>query len=183
MQFRFNFEKSLQAAGVLLQLEEGRMSYMRLLKLLYISDRELLAETANPITGDRVCAMQFGPVLSDVYSLIKGEATRANEWFSYIERQGYAVKLVRDPGRGKLSKGEIEKLTEVSERYLNRDQWDLSELTHEFPEWDRNFPKGSKSSYPIPWTDVLEAQDKAELIEAVKEEAAARRFLDSVFGD
>ena len=74
MQLRFNFEKSLQAAGVLLQLEEGRMPYLRLLKLLYIADRELLAESAASLTGDRAYAMKHGPVLSHVYSLIKGES-------------------------------------------------------------------------------------------------------------
>jgi uncharacterized phage-associated protein len=77
MHLRFHFEKSLQAAGVLLHLEGGRMPYMRLLKLLYIADREMLAETAKPVTGDRAYAMKNGPVLSHVYALIKGESSRA----------------------------------------------------------------------------------------------------------
>ena len=183
MHFRFNFEKSLQAAGVLLHLEEGRMPRMRLLKLLYIADREWLAEAAHPITGGRAHAMKCGPVLSDVYSLIKGEATRSSEWSAHIQTRGYAVKLIRDPGRGKLSKEEVEKLTEISERCRNRDQWDLSDLIHEFPEWRRNLPAGDETSGLISWEDVLKAQGKAELVEAAAEQEAARRYLDEVFGE
>ena len=76
MTFRFSFEKRLQAAGVLLGLDGDRMERIRLLKLLYIADRELLAETGRTITGDRVVAMDHGPVLSQVYDLIKGQASR-----------------------------------------------------------------------------------------------------------
>ena len=72
MTFRFDFLKTLQASGVLLQLDANRMAYIRLLKLLYIADRELLAETGRTLTGDEAVAMKNGPVLSRVYDLIKG---------------------------------------------------------------------------------------------------------------
>lgn len=39
------------------------MSYLRMLKLLYLADRESLKETGHTITGDRVVAMEHGPVL------------------------------------------------------------------------------------------------------------------------
>lgn len=49
--FSFNFEKALQAAGVVLGEHHGRMKSIRLLKILYIADRELLAETGRTLTG------------------------------------------------------------------------------------------------------------------------------------
>ncbi len=40
---QFNFEKALQASAVLLNTAQSkRMSYLRLLKLLYIANRESL---------------------------------------------------------------------------------------------------------------------------------------------
>jgi uncharacterized phage-associated protein len=51
MHFHFDFDKALQAAGVLLDADDNRMEAMRLLKLLYITDRELLAETGRTLTG------------------------------------------------------------------------------------------------------------------------------------
>ena len=44
--------------GILLALAGGRMEYLRLLKLLYISDREMIAVSLSPITGDRVAEGQ-----------------------------------------------------------------------------------------------------------------------------
>jgi uncharacterized phage-associated protein len=72
MTFRFDFEKTLQAAGILLSLDGLRMDRIRLLKLLYIVDRELLVQAGRPLTGDVAVAMNYGPVLSRVYDLIRG---------------------------------------------------------------------------------------------------------------
>jgi uncharacterized phage-associated protein len=179
MHFRFDFERTLQASAHLLRLDGRRMDYLRLLKLLYIADREWLAETGESITGDRAYAMKHGPVLTRVYDLIKGNGSRAGEWNDHIHTDGYAVELVADPGCGALSKGIVEKLTEVTERYSRVDDWELSELTHGFREWARHFNGGWN---PIPWQDILEAQGKPEMIAAVERDEAARRVFDDVFG-
>src|SRR5271155_4089348 len=64
--------KTIQAIGVLLRADGvKRMNYMRLLKLLYMADRESLRETGRPITGGPVTAMERGPVLEEVYDLIR----------------------------------------------------------------------------------------------------------------
>jgi uncharacterized phage-associated protein len=178
--FRFNFDKALQSAAVLLERDGNRMGRIRLLKLLYIAERELLAETARPLTGDRAMAMQHGPVLSHVYDLIKGEAARAGEWDHYIHSDGHAVELRIEPARGKLSRREIEKLIEVSDRCRNIDDWELSETTHEFDEWSRNYKEGGSTL--IPWRDVLSAQGKEDLVEIAEREESARRSLDELFG-
>ena len=180
MTFRFNFDKSLQAAGVLLGLEGDRMERSRLLKLLYIAERELLAEVGRPLTGDRAVAMRHGPVLSRVDDLIKGEAARAGEWGLYIQSEGHAVVLRDDPGRGELSRKEVVKLTEVTDRFRNTDDWTLSEATHEFEEWSKNHVEGILS--PIPWQDVLTAQNKPELVATIERGESDRRCLDALFG-
>ena len=71
MEFFFDERKAAQAASVLLDRHEGRMPYIKLLKLLYLADREALIETGLPITGDRFVSLKFGPVLSRVLDLIK----------------------------------------------------------------------------------------------------------------
>ena len=42
MKLRFNEAKAAQAAARLLKLRGGRMSFLKLIKLLYIVDREAL---------------------------------------------------------------------------------------------------------------------------------------------
>ena len=179
MTFRFHFEKTLQASGVLLGLDGRRMGRIRLLKLLYIADRELLAETGRTITGDHAVAMKLGPVLSRTYDLIKGEEVRAREWDRFIHSEGHAVVLLEEPGLNELSKREIEKLTEVTLRFRDVDDWSLSEATHDFEEWAGNVKEGT--SRLIPWSDALKAQGKSDLAEMAEREEEERRVIDDLF--
>ena len=179
MHLRFQFERTLQAAAYLLRLDGKRMAYLRLLKLLYIADRERLAEAGESITGDRAFARKHGPVLANVYDLIKGVGSRAGVWDDAIHTDGYAVELVADPGRGELSQAVVAKLAEVAERYRNVGDFELAELTHDFPEWARHFDGGST---PIPWEDILLSQGKPEMVPLVSRDEAARQVFDDVFG-
>jgi uncharacterized phage-associated protein len=181
MTFLFDFEKTLQATGVLLNLDGSRKDRIRLLKLLYIADRELLAQAGRPLTGDMAVAMKNGPVLSRVYDLIRGVAGRTEDWSRFIESVNYSVMLRADPGRGKLSKREVEKLSAVTERYRNLDDFELSELTHSFGEWNRHYEPDTSTA--IPWEDVLEAQGRPELVAIVKGDEESRRYLDDLFGN
>ena len=101
MVFRFNIEKTIQAIAAFLHFHRAtEMSYLRMLKLLYLADRESLKETGRPITGDRVVAMEHGPVLSSVYDLIKGEHTAWPLWSKFLGKKGYRIELLQDPGNG-----------------------------------------------------------------------------------
>ena len=180
MHLRFNFEKSLQAAGCLLELHGDRMEYVRLLKLMYIADREMMAETGVPITGDRAVAMDHGPVLSHIYDLIKGKAARAGEWAHFIRTSHHGIVLRHPVGRGKLNKAEIEKLQEITERFQDDSEWEICGKTHEFPEWKKNFVPNT--STPIPWQEILQAQGRSDMIEAVEKQDSLERYLDVVFG-
>ncbi len=183
MIFQFNIAHTIQASAVLLKTEPAqRMSRLRLLKLLYIADRESLVERARPITGDHPAAMDNGPVLPTTYDLIKGEDFLAPQWQQYLKNEGRDVVLVADPGVGDLSRREIAKLHEVAWRFQNSSDWVVAEATHTFPEWAKNQPpKGS--SRPIPMEDVLEAtgllQLRDKLIADTLAEAAAGRLFAS----
>jgi len=155
MQFRFDSRKSMQAAAVLLALEGRVIDRLRLLKLLYLADRELLISRGRTITGDQAVAMNQGPVLSHTYHLIKGGEQSPEDWGQFIRSVDKKVILMSDPGRGELSRTEIDTLKQVSEQHRHLTTLGLSALTHEFDEWRDNFvPNTSRS---IPWTDVLEA--------------------------
>jgi uncharacterized phage-associated protein len=180
MELRFDFERSLQAAAYLLHREEGRMPYLRLLKLMYIAERDLLAQAATPLTGDIFIAMEHGPVLRHILDLIQGKGSGSTEWEDFIIRSGYAVKLVAEPGRGRLSGEVIDKLTEVSERYREKDHWALRDLTHEFPEWAKNYP--GVGSALIPLKDIIAAQGEGqETLEVIEEAESIRRHMSKIF--
>lgn len=180
--FRFNFGKTLQAVAVLLRAHPLQvMGRVRLLKLLYIADRESLRDRGAPITGDHAVAMKNGPVLSETYDLIKGTHIRAPQWSEHFENIGCDVRLLTDPGTGRLSRYEIEKLNEVAQTFEHEDDWELAERTHEFPEWQKNDP--GDSSRPIPFEDILKAVGRSDDIEDIREDAKAAALMDRLFGD
>ena len=168
--FRFDFAKTLQAAAVLLRHEPGRRTnYMRLIKLVYIADREALAETGHPITGSKAIAMKRGPLPQKLYELIKGEHYNSPAWENHVDKERYTLSLAKDPGMGALSSYEIVKLLEIASRYRDCDEWDMVRITYEFPEWRKNDP--GDSSREIPVADILDAQGKADRLQEVEQSA------------
>ncbi|MBM4042280.1 MAG: DUF4065 domain-containing protein [Planctomycetes bacterium] len=180
--FRFDFRKTVEAAGVLLRSRPPHMmGRVRLLKLLYLADRESLKETGAPITGDEAVAMKHGPVPSETYDLIKGEHIRTAEWSGFFENMDYYVRLANQPGTGSLSRYEIEKLNEIAERFENDDEWAVAEKTHDLPEWRKNDP--GDSSRPIPFEDILEAVGRGAQIPEIRAEAQADEHFARLFGE
>src|SRR5437867_894691 len=129
-------QKTIEAIGVLFRTEGVRqMSALRLLKLLYMADRESLKETGRVITGDRVVAMEHGPVLSNVYDLIQGQHADLPRWSEFFTSTGYRINEVKEPGVARLSRQELNRLQEVAQRNMDKSDWEVAELTHEFEEW------------------------------------------------
>jgi uncharacterized phage-associated protein len=180
MLIRMEILKVTQAAAFLLKKHQGFMTRKRILKLLYIADRELILSSRRPLTGDRPVAMDHGPVLSHTYNLLKGTATGGKIWDRYIEQIGpFTHRLIRDPGVGRMSKIELQKLTELVERYWLIDDDELSALTHEFAEWKRNEPP-KKQARQIPLEHVLEALGLAGEIEKMNRSAREEAELDAL---
>ncbi len=144
-------EKAAQAAALFLLKAGGPMPHLKLMKLLYIADRESYRRCGSPITNDEMVSMPHGPVLSRTLDLMKGAAPSApNGWSRYVCRVNqYAVTLADgvtwETFLGELSRGDRWVVDEVWERYGRMSQWELRDLTHEFPEWED--PRGS--SRPI----------------------------------
>ncbi|MGL4944321.1 MAG: Panacea domain-containing protein [Thermoguttaceae bacterium] len=182
--FIFDFQESLEAAGLFLQLAGGRMRFIRLIKLLYIADRVCLEMEARTITGDKVCAMPHGPVLNTVYSLIKGREYRSQIWQHFIKTEGHEVYINNDPGVGYLCRFEKELIANVYNENKNKD---VVRLSHTFPEWKKyeNQLKtpGLKKSYPITIIDMLDGIGKPELLPVAIERIEETMFYNELLGD
>jgi uncharacterized phage-associated protein len=178
--FSFNFDRTLQAAAYLLKKAGGRpTTYLRLIKMLYIADREYLAENGYTITGDQAVAMQYGPVLSHVFDLVRGKDSQSDRWQESIcTGRRHGLRLVSDPGTGDLSRLAVRKLDSVFERYGNLSPHRVVELTHNFPEWQENYRE--MTSTPIGWRDILRAQGKADMESIVQEQIAIQRHCRNI---
>lgn len=181
--FPFNPLKTIQAVAFLLRREPARrMNYMRLLKILYLAEREILAESGKPLSGSHVVATRRGPILEDVLSLIRGQHTATPQWSRFFRTDRYQLDMLDDPGVTHLSRFVTTKLDQVARRYDELDEWALVEEACKLPEWQHNDP--GDSSREIPLFDILEAvgrgKDYETIVAGAREDALATQFFTDV---
>lgn len=188
MGFVFDLERSIQLVAYMFDcLESRELNVMKILKLLYIADRESLRKAGYPLTGDVPHAMPHGPVLSQIYDLMKTEAEWADmtsdreetRWCEFFAREQHDVRLLNNPGDDELSEHDKAVLREVCSTYGEWDPFALSEYTHDFPEW-RNNEAGS-SSRPIPLRDLLDAVGRFEEAEAIEQAQREETYFAHLF--
>jgi uncharacterized phage-associated protein len=184
MGLRFDEKKAAESAALILSLRGGQMHYMKLIKLLYLVDREALSRWGIPVTTDTYVSMDHGPVVSAIYNLIR-RVTKPTAWAEYISApmgdcnkevsllSGSHLKLE------KLSRAEEKLIREVYEKYGRWNRYKLRDhVMHALAEWKD--PEGS--AIPISIADILSAQgeDPQEII-AIKRELRRARSSDDMF--
>jgi uncharacterized phage-associated protein len=180
MVLRFNERRATEAAARFLKLRGGRMSYVKLIKLLYLLDREALLRWGRPVTTDQYVSMANGPVVSRIYDLIREEPAPGTDtvWRHFVSAPlGWEVTLLAEPEPEEISRAEGALIAEIYAHYGAMNRWDLVRLSHELPEWQD--PNGS--AIPIQYRDILRAGNKTEgeiaAIEAELESLAAAEAL------
>jgi len=163
---------------------------LKLMKLLYLAERESLRVYGEPISGDKLVSMQHGPVLSRTLNLMNGwDDQTQGGWSEWVEdRSGHELAL-RDPSMIRtpqqdllaLSDGDLEVLEAIWVRFGHMGQFALVEYTHSSAcsEWED--PQGS--SYPIPLDRVLHAVGyQGPAIRAVREHLNEQANLRAALG-
>lgn len=178
----FSEEKAAQVAAYLLQKRGGQMSYLKLIKLMYLSDRESMSEYGYPITDDSWFSMKHGPVLSNVLELVQG-AGHTGVWEQWIScARAYEVAIARPNAErddfDELSEADLEILDRVWQEHGNKTRWQLVDFTHEqCAEWHDPFG----SARPISPQDMFKALGwNEEQASAQAQELFQRRQLQSV---
>lgn len=152
---RFDEKKATQVAGLFLTLrrQRGRMSYMKLIKLMYLADREALMRWGWSMTNDAYVSMEHGQVLSATYNLMKEKAPRRSYWKRFISEPTTRkeIKMIRDPETGELSRADRELIQEIFDKYGHLDRWALAKITHDLPEYRET----KRRSLSVEYADVL----------------------------
>jgi uncharacterized phage-associated protein len=144
------------------------MSHLKLIKLLYLLDREAFVRFGRPVTHDSYSSMSHGPVPSFTLDRIdEPEESVGSYWDAHIAPKADNQVSLRDP-RGvpgdQLSPAEEALIDEVFAKFGRMSRWELRDYTHTLPEWEN--PRGS--SRPIDPAVFLRhagysAEDVAEL--------------------
>ncbi|HVZ17446.1 MAG TPA: Panacea domain-containing protein, partial [Terriglobales bacterium] len=166
--------KATQAAAYFLKLRGGQIHYIKLIKLLYLADREALLRWGVPITTDRHVSMDNGPVTSRILNLITDDRPKPI-WEKYISAPlgDYEVRLLQEAPTDRLSRAEEKLMDEIFKEYGHLNRWDLiHNVMHKLPEWHN--PNGS--SLPISFREILQAEGENE-----EEIRAILRELSSIW--
>lgn len=137
----FSEEKVAQMAAYLLSKDSGRMAYLKLIKLLYLCDRQSMDTYGDSISGDRFVAMKHGPVLSQTYDLVKNGGEEESGWNHWIRgSENYEVSLkpqkISIVDLDELSEADIEILDCVMAKFGHMSKYQIRDYTHDHcSEW------------------------------------------------
>lgn len=151
----YNVKKAAQVAAFFAKREGGSIPILKLVKLLYLSDREYMKTYDRPILYDQFVSMDHGPVNSKTLDYVNGYK-ESNDWSSLIsDRANHQVGLVHsisEDDLDELSDAEVHILDSVWEKFGHMTKYQLVDYTHaNCPEWED--PHGS--SNPIPYERML----------------------------
>ena len=181
----YNERKAAQMAAYLIcKSGKSRMPHLKLMKLLYLAERESLKQHGACMFGDYLVSLPHGPVLSLTLDLMDGDTqSQPGGWEDFISAKENNELALKSPitidSLDELSPADIEILDLIWGEFGPMGKWEIRNYTHKHcPEWQD--PHGS--SYPIQYEKLFEAcgysNDEAkELAEQIEEE----RRIDRLF--
>ncbi|AVI66961.1 hypothetical protein CKQ84_14305 [Shewanella sp. WE21] len=156
----FSEIKVAQMSAFILHLNGQKMSYLKLIKILYLAEREAVSRWGDSMSGDNFVSMPHGPVLSLTYNLITGGSRMESDgWNKFISGcANYEVSSnLTNPDRDdwdELSDAELAIIESIFNKFKHLTRWELVDYTHDnCKEWID--PKGS--SAPISLEKIIYA--------------------------
>lgn len=152
IEYQFNADKAVAAMARLVS-GTGPTDKLKLVKLLYLSDRDCFLKHGHPITGDQPVAMDHGPVPSGCLDVLNGQIQ--SDVFSFLHVQDKTVTPERNPSgcAVELSEHESKVLQDVLDQYGWMSTSQLYRLVHDLPEYKECHVPGT--STPIPFEKIL----------------------------
>ncbi|MAM63872.1 Panacea domain-containing protein [Maritimibacter sp. UBA3975] len=134
----------------------------KLVKLLYLADRAHFQRFGRPITFDKYVAMQFGPVASNAYDMVRKRSALGvtPDKLPFDIEQHDKIFLVRKPLRevdtSLFSRSDLHILDETVAEYGDKSFDQLFEITHDHFAYDRAWKNRTSLADEMRFEDFLE---------------------------
>jgi len=163
----FNFEKATQILNVIAQNAGGTINKMKAIKIAFFADRYHIRKFGRTISGDKLVAMKHGPVGSGSRDLLEKNGNHgraqaceyADEFIESVEDHRFYYRSIQDVDESVLSESELEAIKFAWEKFGSLKEFDLANLTHQYPEWKKyeKFLKNSNTGkYDIAEEDMFD---------------------------
>ena len=162
--FTFDADKALEA--ILYVASRARTDLYGTLKLLYVADKKHLERYGRFMFGESYSAMEWGPVPSNAYDIVKyvrGDRPhcRNDQARAAFEMSGNDFKLLREPDLDELSKSEIQCLDEAIAAHGKHDFAGFKGLTHD-AAWRAAWGTASGGSVAMPVESIASQLARAQ---------------------
>lgn len=174
LRFEYDAAKAHQAILWFLHTNAGTMDLLKLVKLVFLADREHLIRYGRPIVGGVYYAMKLGPVSSETLDDLNGRSRKRS-----FRRVGNNVEAEREVDADFLSETDREVLEYIHKTYGHLTPLELVDTTHEFRAYRKNFtPPGER--FPLPYEDIFEDLDKEakKMLDLIRESQEAFSVLE-----
>jgi uncharacterized phage-associated protein len=142
----------------------------KLCKLLFLADRAHLVRYGRPITGDLLCALEHGPILSQALNLLNAvEAgiltdTRAKQLAAHLTVDGKRFTHPRY-------------VAEIESQYGSKTFRELRAITHEFASYKRAWNGRTGDRADMSFEDLFEDDEADDIVTGAKEEMIENQLL------
>ena len=156
----FRDEKIVHMAAYLIEKLGGEVERLKLIKLLYLTDRKSLEDRGYSISRDEFVSMRQGLVLSRTYDLMRVRSAAHLMWDDLIENVGGKKPFHRlrkkNPKLDALSRYDRKVMDGIIATYGQMTSKELVEHIHTTcPEWKD--PRGtSKRKIPVGVKEILQ---------------------------
>lgn len=138
------------------------------LKIQYFADKLHFSRYGFMPSGDNYIAMEFGPVGSKTYNLIKAARGDRNKYIpesfvaatdGSLEVRGISVIALSEPDLSMLSEAQIECLDEAIGEYGNMDFGKRTMISHD-AAWEKGWARSSKAMATVDIVHTLPNADE-----------------------
>jgi hypothetical protein len=163
----YDEDKAIQEAGLLMELNGGEMDYAKCMKLMYNIEREALNRWMRPVTFDDLFSLPYGQILSNTLNKAKPENQKVKSlWRQYLETipatgNDHTIRLTKECGKEKLSRAEVELITEFYQRYKGKTAGQMMD-EHHTPSMFPEYKDPGDSSIKTTYSDLLQKLGKSQ---------------------
>jgi uncharacterized phage-associated protein len=175
----YKSRKAAQLCAHFALKEGGMIDKLKLIKLIYLTERKCLEDWQRPILFDELFSLPHGPICSSTLNGIDG-AYPKSEWDEYIARNGnktVATKKLNRDDLDEVSDAELDIVNDVWKQFGSFTASRLRNFTHDNCSEYTDIARGR---IPISYKEVLEATgtDSSDA-EAIEREISGLRREES----
>ncbi len=182
----YDAERAAQMAARFIRLEGDKISRLKLMKLMYLAEKEHLRQCGTPICGGRLASREHGPVIEEpFFSSYPNNKKERDPWHTYIQAdEQHHLKLTdkaKNDRFGRLSRRIENIIQKLYEQHKGKDQFQVRDYTHTLPEW-KTPPEGMNRT-PILYRELFTqwGYDADDLCQRIEERKALDRIYSASF--